>query len=51
MEIHARTGGKLTNEDIERPYLKRRKTLDRPPIRYENLRRVEEDKFKAFEEP
>lgn len=34
MEVHARTGAILINDEIEKPYLKKPK-LKKPPIRYE----------------
>jgi hypothetical protein len=43
MEIHARTGGKLINEEVPRSYLRKKKTIDRPPIKFERLRKVDED--------
>jgi hypothetical protein len=48
MEIHARTGAKLINEEVPLPYLKKPKKVPRPPIRYEKLNKVEEDYFKTF---
>jgi hypothetical protein len=34
MEIHARTGGKLINEEVPKPYLKKKKDINRPPIKF-----------------
>lgn len=45
MEIHARTGGILINEDIEKSYLKKPK-LKKPPSKFEQLKRVENDILK-----
>lgn len=50
MEIHARTGGKLINEEVQKPYLRKKKTNDRPSIRFEKLKKVEEDRFKIFDD-
>jgi len=30
MEIHARTGGKLINDDVPKPYLRKKKNIDKP---------------------
>lgn len=50
MEIHARTGGRLINEEIYKPYLRKKRTNERPPIRFEKLKKVEEDRFRLFED-
>lgn len=49
MEIHARTGGKLVNEDVPRAYLRKKKQVGKPPIRFEQIRRVEDVKLKWVE--
>ncbi|CAD8060912.1 unnamed protein product [Paramecium sonneborni] len=45
MEIHARTGGILINDEIEKSYLKKPK-IKRPPCKFEQLKRVENDILK-----
>lgn len=50
MEIHARTGGRLINDEIHKPYLRKLKTNLRPPIRFEKLKKVEEDRFRIFDD-
>ena len=53
MELYARTGCVIINNDVERPYLRKpsSKSKERPKIVYTNLITLKETMLKAKPEP